>query len=97
MYVEKGRVFSLPSSAKVVILPRVSQNLCMLVSFSTSCIAAKMSSSMKRWQVYNKNIVGRSVFGDTFYILAGFEDINIWYTDKLSLVPRWHWYLEDTF
>ena len=97
MYVEKERVSPLPSSAKLVIHPCVSQNLRMLVSFPTSFLAAKMSSCIKNWPVYSKNNAGQFVFSDTFYILAGFEDINIWYTDKLSLVSQRHWYLEDSF
>ena len=42
------------------------------------------------------NLVGRTSFSDTIYILAGFQDINIWYTDMLHLVSRKHLYLAVT-
>ena len=56
----------------------------------------KVFYTMAYLHVCVNNLVGRTSFSDTIYILAGFQDINIWYTDMLHLVSRKHLYLADT-
>ena len=51
---------------------------------------------MEYLHVCVNNLAGRTSFSDTIYILAGFQDINIWYTDMLHLVSRKHLYLAVT-